>query len=133
MSSSFREKYLDALKTFDDWVIVSEWAIRVGEKYPELLDKANKEAEKQSNKTTGLNQLAARISSEITRGTYTEQIEIDTSEKPRKVRYLTKELHVEHDSLVIEEDIAPLKRAEIIKIANESMAKLDKYRVAEFE
>ena len=133
MSSSFRAKYLEALKTFDDWVIVSEWAIRVGEKYPELLDKANKEAEKQSNKTTGLNQLAARISSEITRGTYTDQIDIDNSEKPRKVRYLTKALHVEYDSLVIEEDIAPLKRAEIIKFANESMTKLDKYRVAEFE
>lgn len=26
MRSSFRAKYLEALKTFDDWVIISEWA-----------------------------------------------------------------------------------------------------------
>ncbi len=35
------QKYLKALKTFDDWVIVSEWATKVGEVYPGLLDEAN--------------------------------------------------------------------------------------------
>jgi len=24
------QKYLEALKTFDEWIIVSEWAVRVG-------------------------------------------------------------------------------------------------------
>jgi len=133
MNSSFREKYLDALKTFDDWVLVSEWAQRFGELYPELLEKANIEAENQVNDATGLKQLAARISSEITRGSYAVQIEIDTSEKPRKVRFVSEEQRVEHDTQEIEEDVAPLRRDEIVKLANNSMVQLDKYRIAEFE
>jgi hypothetical protein len=43
------EKYLEALKTIDDWVQVSECAIKVGELYPELLEKANREAVNQAN------------------------------------------------------------------------------------
>jgi hypothetical protein len=35
------EKYLDALRAVDDWVTVSEWAVNVGELYPDLLEKAN--------------------------------------------------------------------------------------------
>jgi len=38
------QKYLEALKSFDDWVVVSEWATRVGEIYPDLLEKANEQA-----------------------------------------------------------------------------------------
>jgi hypothetical protein len=38
------EKYIKALKTINDWTTVSKWAIKVGEMYPDLLEKANKEA-----------------------------------------------------------------------------------------
>ena len=31
------EKYLEALKSLEDWVIVSEWAQKVGEMYPDVL------------------------------------------------------------------------------------------------
>ena len=48
------QKYLEALKTFDDWVIVSEWAIKIEEAYPDLLTEANAQAEQQANLTTGL-------------------------------------------------------------------------------
>jgi len=41
---SMIEKYLEALKDIDGWVIVSEWATRFGELYPELLEKAKAEA-----------------------------------------------------------------------------------------
>lgn len=133
MSNSFRAKYLEALKTFDDWVIVSEWAQRFGELYPELLEKANLEAENQANDTTGLREIAARISSIISQGGYKEKIEIDTSERPRKVRYISEEDRVEHETQELEDDVAPLRRDEIIKLANASMGKLDIYRVAEFE
>ena len=51
---SIRAKYLEALKTFDDWVIVSEWAQRFGEIHPDLLAKAEREAENQANETTGV-------------------------------------------------------------------------------
>ena len=85
------EKYLEALKDLDNWVIVSEWATRFGELYPELLEKANEEAKNQANETTGLREIAARISSGISRGAYIDNIEIDSSERPRKVRYVLSE------------------------------------------
>lgn len=64
------EKYLEAFKTFDDWEIVSDWAGRAGELYPDQLEKAGIEAANQTKDTTGLNEIAARISSAISRGAY---------------------------------------------------------------
>ena len=130
---SMRSKYLDVLKTFDDWVIVSEWAQRFGEIHPDLLEKANQEAENQANDTTGLREIAARISSVISNGAYDNQIEVDTSERPRKVRFLTEDLRTEHESQEIEEDVAPLRRDEIIRLAMQSMSSNDKYRTSEFD
>ena len=130
---NIREKYIEALKTFDDWVIVSDWAIKVGEVYPDLLAKADLEAANQAGETTGLREIAARISSAIATGAYKNKIEVDTSERPRKVRYISEEDLVEHQTQEIEDDVAPLRRNEIIKLANESMGKLEAYRVEEFE
>ena len=78
---SMREKYLEALQTLEGWVIVSEWAQRFGEINPDLLAKAEREAENQANETTGLREIAARISSVISNGAYKNKIEIDTSSK----------------------------------------------------
>ena len=130
---SFRNKYLEALKTFDDWVIVSEWAQRFGELYPDLLEKAEREAENQANETTGLREIAARISSAIIAGSYKNQIEVDTSEKPRKVRYVPEDERTEHDAQEVEDDVAPLRRDEIIKLASNKFDNNEKYRVSEFE
>ena len=96
-------------------------------------EKAEREAEKQANETTGLREIAARISAAISKGAYDNKIEIDTSERPRIIRFIPEEKRNEHDTQEVEEDIAPLRRDEIIKLANESMGKLDTYRVAEFD
>lgn len=133
MSDSIRAKYLDALKTIDDWVIVSEWAQRFGELYPDLLEKANREAANQANETTGLREIAARISSIISQGGYEGKIEIDISERPRKVRYLPEEEREEHKTQEIEEDVAPLRRNEIISQSRQVMSSHDQYREAEFD
>ncbi len=133
MSSSFGKKYLEALKTFDDWVIVSEWAQKVGDLYPDILAKAESEAENQANDTTGMREIAARIGSIISQGGYENKIEIDTSERPRKVRYIPEEIRQEHDALEIEEDIAPLRRSERIKQDVQDWSLKDKYRHDEFE
>jgi len=133
MSSTFRAKYLEALKTFDDWVTVSEWAQRFCELYPDLLDKANQEAEKQKNDTTGLREIAARIGSIISQRGYEGKIEVDTSERPRKVRYVSEDKRAEHEKQDIEDDIAPLRRSEIIRSALQLMGTHDQYRVTEFE
>jgi len=128
-----REKYLEALKNFDDWVVVSDWAIKVGEEYPDLLAKAEIEAANQANETTGLREIAARISSAIGTGAYENQIEIDNSERPRKVRFIPDDEREEHQALEIEEDVEPLKRGEIIKNDSSNWCAKDKYRGDEFE
>jgi len=133
MSTSFRAKYLEVLSTFDDWIIVSEWAQRFTEKYPDLLDKANREAENQANDTTGIREIAARIGSIISQGGYEDKIEIDTSERPRKVRYIAEKDRVEHEKQDIEDDVAPLRRSEIIKLALQSMGNSEQYRITELE
>ena len=127
------EQYLEALKGIDGWTIVSEWAQKVGELYPDLLEKANEEAKNQANDTTGLREIAARISSAIARGAYLDNIEIDNSERPRKIRYVSSEEHEANVEDEIDEDVAPLKRNEIIKIAEQAMSNSEKYRLEEFE
>jgi ribonuclease BN (tRNA processing enzyme) len=126
------QKYLEALKTFDDWVIVSEWAIKVGEVYPDLLAEANVQAEQQANPTTGLRELAARISSRLSSGGFPE-VEVDESERPRKVRYISeaaKKVLLEDE---LEADIEPLTRAERIRKDTEALGEYERYRIEEME
>ena len=71
------EKYLEAIKTFTDYVTISEWAIKFSEMYPEELEKANEQASNQKNDTTGLREIAARISSNISSGKWAKELSID--------------------------------------------------------
>jgi len=126
------QKYLEALKIFDDWVIVSEWATKVGEIYPELLAEANDQAAKQANPTTGLRELAARISSRLSSGGFPE-VEVDESERPRKVRYISEEdkkVRIEDE---LEADIEPLTRAERIRKDTDALGEYERYRIEEME
>lgn len=127
------EKYLEALKSSANWLIVSDWAIKVGELYPDILTKADSDASNQAQETTGLREIAARISSAISRGAYAGVIEIDDTERPRQVRFLpedARQAHIDHD---VDEDVAPLRRDEIIKLSMSRMDNGNKYRVTEFE
>lgn len=128
-----RERYLEALKSTDEWIKVSEWAIKVGEIYPAILEKAEQDALNQANETTGLREIAARISSCISSGAFGTQIEINQSEKPRLVRYLKPEDQISHEEEEIEDDVAPLKRGDLIKEAEAEFSTEERYRVAEFE
>lgn len=127
------EKYLEALKTCNDYVTVSDWAVRLGEMYPELLEKANKEAQNHKNDTTGLREIAARIGSWISTGGFDKFVEIDDSERPRKVKYITKEEQLQKTTQELEEDIEPLRRQDIINQAKESFEAKELYRISEFE
>ena len=127
------EKYLDALKKIGDWVIVSDWAASFGELYPDILEKADREAANQASDTTGIREIAARISSNIHRGAYAEEIEIDDSERPRKVRFIREEERAAHLEQDIDDDIAPIRRDERIRSAAQSFSTHEKYRTDEFE
>jgi len=126
------QKYLEALKSFHDWVVVSEWATKVGEIYPDLLDAANVQAANQANETTGLRELAARISSNLSSGGFPD-VEVDDSERPRKVRYISeadKQTRIDDE---LEADIEPLTRAERIRSDFENLTEIERYRIEEIE
>ena len=127
------EKYIEVLKTFDDFVTVSEWAIKVGKIYPDLLEKANKEAENQKNDTTGVREIAARISSQVPKYELDGVIEVDKTERPKKVKYITKEEFEENTKEDLEEDIEPLRRQDIISQAKDILEAKELYRISEFE
>ncbi|WP_321469633.1 HNH endonuclease [Halarcobacter sp.] len=126
------EKYLEALKTFEDYVTVSEWAEKVALLYPSLLEKANKEADEQKNDTTGLREIAARIGSRVSTGGFDGYIKINDMERPRRVKYISKEELDENTTQEIEEDLEPLNRKEIEKKAEDKMVLKELYRLDEF-
>jgi hypothetical protein len=127
------EKYLEALKTFTDYITVSEWAQRFSEMFPDELQKANEQAANQKQDTTGLREIAARISSRLSTGGYSKEVLIDDSERPRKVKYITKDELIEQEQIEIDEDIEPLRRQDIINNATNQLEIFALYRITEFE
>ena len=127
------EKYLEALKTFTDFVTISEWAVKFSEMYPDELEKANKQAANQKIDTTGLKEIAARMSSRISAGGFSKTVQIDDSERPKKVKYITEDELEELIQNEIDEDVEPLRRQDIINHANGHMKVLELYRISELE
>ncbi len=127
------EKYLEALKTFTDFVTISEWAVKFSEMYPDELEKANEQAVNQKLETNGLKEIAARMSSRISSGAFSKTVQIDDSERPKKVKYITEDELEEHIQNEIDEDVEPLRRQDIINHANDQMKVLELYRISEFE
>ncbi len=101
--------------------------------YPDELQKANEQAANQKNDTTGLREIAARISSNISSCKWAKELSIDDSERPRKVKYISKEELEEQTDKEIEEDIEPLKRQDIINNASNELKIFELYRITEFE
>ena len=95
---SINDKYLEALRQTTDWLTVSEWACKVAEVYPDLLVAADAQAAKQKNDTTGLREIAARLSSRLSSGGFGASVEVDASERPKKVRFLSVVEQKEHDA-----------------------------------
>jgi hypothetical protein len=125
---SITEQYLEALRDLADWVTVSEWAIHVGKMFPDLLEKANEDAKNQKRSTTGLRELAARISSNITRNAYDGKIQLDETERPRRVRY-----HNESDANEVSDDVEEVDRDEKKALDREKWNANDAYRFDELE
>lgn len=130
---TIQDKYLETLEKLSDSVTISEWAIEFAKMNPDELKKANEQAlSGQKINTTGIKEIAGRISSAVSTGRFNEHISIDRSERPKKVKYLTKEELDENTKKELNEDIEPLKRQEIINNAKDKMKVLEQYRMEEF-
>ena len=132
-SDLISEKYLQALRNINDWTTVSDWAIKVGELYPDLLEKANLEARGHKRPTTGIREIAARISSWVSTDGFAGKIEVDESERPKLVRILSDEVVSHYHEKTLESDLEPLTRAQKIKADEAKLNTKEKYRLAEFE
>ncbi|MBL7716609.1 MAG: hypothetical protein JNL01_14185 [Bdellovibrionales bacterium] len=127
------EKYIDALRAINGWTTVSDWAIKVGEIYPELLEKANQEAKGHKRPTTGIREIAARISSWVSTDGFAGKIEIDESERPKRVRILSEEEASNYQESSLEADLEPLTRAQKIKTDEAALGTKEKYRINELQ
>jgi hypothetical protein len=132
-SLSMAEKYLEVLKKINGWITVSEWAIKFGEMFPELLAKADLEAKSHKKPSTGLREIAARISSNVSTGKFTGHIEVDESERPKRVRVLSDEAVLNYIESEIETDLEPLTRAQKIRSDESKLTVKERYRISEFE
>jgi len=130
---NIQEKYLEALKTFDEYVTVSEWAVKVAEIYPDILETADEQVKEHVNETTGLRAIGARLSARLSKGRFDGKVIIDDSERPRKVKYITKEEQLQKTTHDIEEDIEPLTRQERIEQDTETLTQLERYRMGELD
>jgi len=126
------ERYIEALKSFTEFVTVQEWAQKVCELYPDLFEKAEKEAQAQKQDTTGLREIAARISSRLSSGNFKDVI-IDDSERPRKMKFLTSEEQQSYQAKELNDDIEPITRIEIINRAKDKLRISEIYRLDEFK
>ena len=127
------EKYIEALKEIGDWATAGEWALKVAEMYPDIMENANEQAKNQKNDTTGMRELTARLHSNVSRGAYEGKIEIDMDERPRKFRYALPEDIEKRIDEELDEEMACLTRTERIKKDYESLSTYDKYRIQELE
>lgn len=127
------EKYVEAIKTFDDFVPVSVWAEKFATMYPDELEKANEQAQNQKNETTGIREIAARISSRLSSGGFAKDVQIDDSERPRKVKFITASELKEYTQNEISEDLRPFNRQDVIRNANDEMKVYEQYRISELE
>lgn len=132
-NTSISNSYLEALRAINGWTTVSDWAIKVGEMFPELLEKANKEATNHKRPTTGIREIAARISSWVSTDGFAGKIEVDESERPKRVRILSEEAASHFQERSLEEDLEPLTRAQRIKTDEEALGTKEKYRIAELD
>lgn len=126
------EKYVEALKSFNEFVTVYEWAQRVGKLYPDLLAKAEKEALAQKNDTTGLREIAARISSSLSARQF-KNVEVDESERPRRAKYITAQEQKSNQEQELRDDIEPITRIQIINQAKDKLQIFEIYRLDEFK
>lgn len=132
-NKSVSNSYLEALRAINGWTTVSDWALKVGEMFPELLEKANKEAKNHKRPSTGIREIAARISSWVSTDGFAGKIEVDESERPKRVRILSEEEASHYQENSLEADLEPLTRTQRIKTDEETLGTKEKYRVSEFD
>jgi len=121
-----QEKFIEVLRTFDTAVTVSEWANRVVEQYPAILNQINSK----TNEPMTLKALATTMSLKVSRGEFSELKVLD-SEPYRRVMYLTENKKNDLTKMEVTKDVEAIvlesKMNDDIKKSTEQ----DRYRLEE--
>ncbi len=126
------EKYLEALKQIKGWTTVSDWAQKVGDLYPEILRKANKQSKSYKRPSTGTKEIAARIGAKFSTNAYKGLVDVDDSQKPRKVKFI-KSKNDRNNKKLPEENKESYNRSEIIRKHKKSLNSNEDYRMKELK
>jgi len=121
-----QERFIEVLRTFEKPVTVSEWANRVVEQYPAILNQINSK----TNKPMTLKELATTMSLKVSRGEFSE-IKILDSEPYRRVMYLTENKKNDLTKMEVNKDVEAIVLASKIKEDIKKSKEQDKYRLEE--
>jgi len=121
-----QERFIEVLKTFDTPVTVSEWATRVVEQYPAILNQINSK----TNELMTLKALATTMSLKVSRGEFSNLKVLD-SEPYRRVMYLTENKKKNLTKMEVTKDIEAIVLETKIKEDIKRSSDQDKYRLEE--
>lgn len=118
------EKYLQALKTFDEAVSIATWSSKYLQMFP---------PSSELDLSSELKQTIQKISLKISSGKFNESVFVDCDETPRLVKFITKDEFEKNTEIIIDADLEPIIRKELIKSSKDSLEAKELYRVTEFE
>lgn len=121
--------YLETLMKQEQEITFGEWARLFSKDHPDLYEKAHKEAMAQKRPSTGLRELAARMSSMIASGRYDDCVIVNRTQRPMKIKYVSA---TDKEDIEAEED-EEITREEIIKSDTDKLSVHDLYRIDEME
>lgn len=121
-----KERFIDVLKTFESPVTVSEWASRVVEEYPAILNQINSKTNEQMTIKT----LATSMSLKVSKGDFPELKVLD-SEPYRKVIYIKENKQNDLKKMELNKDEENMTFESKIKEDIKKSTEQDKYRLEE--
>ena len=121
-----KERFIEVLRTFEAPVTVSEWANRVIEQYPTILNQINSK----TNEPMTLKALATTMSLKVSRGEFPE-LKILDSKPYRMVMYLTENKKNDLTKMEVSKDVEAIALESKKKEDIEKSTEQDKYRLEE--
>jgi len=121
-----QERFMDVLKTFETPITVSEWAKRVVEHYPSILNQINSK----TNEQMTLKAFATTLSLKVSRGEFSELKVLD-SEPYRRVIYLPENKKKDLIKEEVIKDIEPIVLESKIEEDLKKTSDHDRYRLEE--
>ncbi len=121
-----KERFIDVLRTFETPVTVSQWANRVVEQYPAILNQINSK----TNEPMTLKALATSMSLKVSRGEFPELKVLD-SEPYRRVMYLTENKKKDLTKMEVNRDVEAIILESKINEDIKKSTEQDKYRLEE--